>query len=361
MIRFFAVKDAVKQKHIPTGLHQKTAAHSMSKNGCYPNIESVHATASDMTRGDERTSQNGLSKDMHANDTRTKRPLVVIVGAGSKHGGSVTNTSRDSDNPDSNENRWGLGGGLPLPFAAKGYDIALMGRRMEVLFDIKTAVEAVHQNNGHGGTSMVQCVPCDVTDDKSVEKAFDSITNVAAGDTTYYIDLVIFNVAPPYPRNFRFEGWGDVLLPHQIDTSDMNLQVDTQVNGLIRISRQVMPGMIERRRGCILLSGESCTNLHGGFEFGSVSPARAALRSLAQSMFQAYGPMGVHVCNINIGGIIDSPKTRQWASCDGRMELVKPEEIAEQFLNTYLQKRTVWSYEINLTPSFAARKVNMRM
>lgn len=326
-------------------------------------IESVCVTASDKTTGDEKNVQNG-PKDKQADDTRKKskkRPLVVIVGAGSKHGGSGANTSCGNDSPDPNENRWGLGGALPLPFAARGYDIVLMGRRMEVLIDIKAAVDAVHQNNGHGGTSMVQCVSCDVTKDKSVEEAFDRITKGDAGATSYYIDLVIFNVAPPYPRNFRFEGWGDVLLPHQIDTTDMNLQVDTQVNGLIRISRQVMPGMIERRRGCVLLSGESCTNLHGGYEFGSVSPARAALRSLAQSMFQAYGPMGVHVCNVNIGGIIDSPKTRQWTSCDGRLELVNPEEIAEQFLNTYLQKRTVWSYEINLTPSLAARKVNMRM
>ena len=78
----------------------------MSKSGCYASKESVHLTASDIT-GDERTSQNGLNTE--------KRPLVVIVGAGSKHGDSVTNTSRDADNPDSNENRWGLGGALPLP------------------------------------------------------------------------------------------------------------------------------------------------------------------------------------------------------------------------------------------------------
>mmetsp|Transcript_3289 Transcript_3289/g.5737 ORF Transcript_3289/g.5737 Transcript_3289/m.5737 type:complete len:317 (-) Transcript_3289:269-1219(-) len=273
-----------------------------------------------------------------------ERPLIVVVGAGSKHG-TINSEFADSV-------RWGLGGALALPFAEDGYDVVLMGRRQEVLDDVRKAVEAVHITNHHV-EARVLCVECDVTDDKSVEQAFGHVNTIGNS----YIDLVMFNVAPPYPSNFKFQGWGEVLLPHQIDIGDMN-KYDTQVNGLIRISKQVLPGMIERKRGCILLSGESCCNLHGGFEFGSVAPARAALRSLGQGMFQAYGPMGIHVCNINIGGIIDSPKTRQWTKEE---ELTNPNEIAEQFLNVYKQKSTVWSYEVNLTPGFSSRKVNMRM
>eukprot|EP00580_Thalassiosira_gravida_P020115 CAMPEP_0201672850 /NCGR_PEP_ID=MMETSP0494-20130426/33214_1 /ASSEMBLY_ACC=CAM_ASM_000839 /TAXON_ID=420259 /ORGANISM="Thalassiosira gravida, Strain GMp14c1" /LENGTH=287 /DNA_ID=CAMNT_0048154589 /DNA_START=68 /DNA_END=931 /DNA_ORIENTATION=+ len=281
-----------------------------------------------------------------------ERPLIVVVGAGSKHG------TVDSDLPDSV--RWGLGGALALPFAEEGYDVVLMGRREEVLDNVRKAVEAVHQANNHVDAKVL-CVKCDVTDETSVRQAFDHVNSSAhffGVDSCSYIDLVMFNVAPPYPSNFKFEGWGEVILPHQIDMDDMNRQYDTQVNGLIRICKQVLPGMIERKKGCILLSGESCCNLHGGFEFGSVAPARAALRSLGQSMFQAYGPMGVHVCNINIGGIIDSPKTRSWTE---REELTKPNEIAEQFLNIYKQKSTVWSYEVNLSPGFSSRKVNMSM
>mmetsp|Transcript_10015 Transcript_10015/g.11491 ORF Transcript_10015/g.11491 Transcript_10015/m.11491 type:complete len:287 (+) Transcript_10015:51-911(+) len=280
-----------------------------------------------------------------------ERPLIVVVGAGSKHG------TKNSDLPDSV--RWGLGGALAIPFAEKGYDVVLMARREEVLDDVRKAVEAVQQANNYAAAKVL-CVKCDVTDEESVEQAFEYVKSSEhfGADSSTYIDLVMFNVAPPYPSNFKFEGWGKVILPHQIDFDDMNMQYDTQVNGLIRICKQVMPGMIDRKRGCILLSGESCCNLHGGFEFGSVAPARAALRSLGQSMFQAYGPMGIHVCNINIGGIIDSPKTRSWTE---REELTKPNEIAEQFLNIYKQKSTVWSYEVSLSPGFSAHKVNMSM
>lgn len=288
------------------------------------------------------------------------RPVVVVVGASSKHG---TVEEEDSSPPSRNNitinsTRWGLAGAVALPFAKLGYDIVLMGRRRNVLDDIKKMVEEdVASHQADDDTRVVLCVECDVTNDDSVKDAFDSI-HQSTSSFGGYIDLVIYNVAPRYPSNFKFAGWGDVLLPHQIDLPNMTLQHDTMVNGLIRISKQVVPGMIERKRGCVLISGESCCNLHGRYEFGSVAPARAAQRSLAQCMFQSYGPMGVHVCTVNIGGIIDTPKTRSWKMRD---PLVNPHEIAEQFVNVYQQKQTVWSYEVQLTPSFAARKVDMRM
>jgi len=315
---------------------------------------------------------------------RTGKPIIVVVGAGSKHINNVTdNDTKILPSNDDDMSRWGLGGALAVPFAEEGFNIVLMGRRKEVIDEVKHSIELVHQqwwndNNFNCDEAQqeedeqqqqqqqqqpkVLSVRCDVTDGKSVEQAFQEVNNNVGTlfHPDSYIDLIIFNVAPPYPSNFKFEGWGDVLQPHQIDTDNMTFQFDTQINGLIRVCKQanVVPAMIERKRGCILLSGESICNLHGGFEFGSVAPARAALRSLGQSMFQAYGPMGIHVCNINIGGIIDSPKTRTWME---KQKLTNPYEIAGQFLNAYKQPPTVWSYEIMLSPGFSARTVDMRM
>ena len=306
------------------------------------------------------------------------KPIVVVVGATSKFvkqdDDNVSDKCDDKkdagDGDDESPPKWGLGGALALPFAAAGYNIVLMGRRMEILQEVQQSVGLVHQSWLESDDAKqqlqqqepkVMCTLCDVTDSKSVESAFkdvqDKVGTLFHKDS--YIDLIIYNVAPPYPPGFKFEGWGDVLNPHMIDTTNMSFQVDTLVNGLIRVCKNVIPGMIERQRGCVLISGESCCNLHGGDQsFGSVSPARAAIRSLTQSMFQSYGPMGIHVCNINIGGIIDTPRTRMWKM---RPELTCPHEISSQFFNAYKQPSTVWSYEIQLTPGFSARKVDMRM
>jgi len=291
------------------------------------------------------------------------RPVIVVVGASSKLGNIPKEeeaTQDDGSSSSSRSTRWGLGGALALPFAKLGFDIVLMGRRRCVLDDVKKLIEeGVQRNNDEPHDErVILCVECDVTDDASVKNAFDC-AHQDISSFGGFIDLVMFNAAAPYPPKFKFAKWGDVLLPHQIDIANLDHQYDTQINGLIRCSKHVVPGMIERKRGCILVSGSSICNLHGRYEFGSVAPPRAALRSLAQCMFQAYGPMGIHVCTINIGGLIDTPKTRTWNSVGD--PLVDPHAVAEQYLNAYRQHPTVWSYEIQLTPSFAARKIDMRM
>lgn len=57
------------------------------------------------------------------------------------------------------------------------------------------------------------------------------------------------------------------------------------------------------------------------------------------------------MCHVNIGGIIESPKSRTWTSVGG---LNHPIELAEQFLSVNSQKPSVWSYELQLTPPFRA-------
>ena len=338
------------------------------------------------------------------------RPVVVVVGAGSKHGrvqqqegeefvaanhpkaeaqeesssetaSTNTNTNVNADDDTcrnkqaSDRNRWGLGGALALTFAKLRYDVVLMGRQRDVLDDVKKLIEEELQHQPElnlqhidGATAtttaassdrVILCVECDVTDDDSVQNAFESCQRTVLESFGGFLDLVGFNAAAPYPPNFRFAGWGDVVLPHQVDIPNLNQQYDTQVKGLIRCSKHVLPGMLERKRGCILVSGESICNMNGRYEFGSVAPPRAALRSLTQVMFSAYGPMGIHVCHVNIGGIIDTPKTRSWKLRDDL--LVDPHAIAEEYKNVYRQHPTVWSYELQLTPSFAARKIDMRM
>ena len=353
------------------------------------------------------------------------KPIIVIVGATSKftliNPVSVTKQEQGIDGCDSDgkaENnsdnddvpKWGLGGALAIPFAERGYHIVLMGRRIDVLEDVQQSVKLVHQkwwrnknknNNNNTNCSFddddekrqqqqqeqqfpkVLSVVCDVTDDTSVQQAFQKVSNHIEGTTSTntghntsnsnsnhrrffppksYIDVVIYNVAPPYPPGFKFAQWGDVLQPHHLETTNMSMQFDTLVNGLLRVCQQptVIPDMIKRQHGCLLVSGESCCNLHGGYEFGGVAPGRAALRSLTQSMFRAYGPQGIHVCNMNIGGIIDTPRTRTWSAAT-MPKLTNPYEIAEQYFMVYQQPSTVWSYELQLCPSFSAREVDMRM
>lgn len=278
-----------------------------------------------------------------------KKPIVVVVGAGSKH-------DAGADGPDDlpPAARWGLGGALPLPFAERGFHVALMGRRDDVLREVAKSVQASFDAGGHS-SSRVACVPCDVTDEGRVSAAFDEVEAGGRFGEGSYVDCVIFNVAGPFPPGFSFGD--DCLPPHMLDTDEMARQHDVQVNGLIRVCRRVVPGMLERGRGCVLLSGATM-QLRGGSKFGAIAPAKTALRSLGQSMFQCYGPRGIHVCNMNIDGVIDSPNTRRFVPEE---RLMDPYDIAGQYYNAYAQPPSVWSYEIMVSPGIAAPGVGMRM
>ena len=98
--------------------------------------------------------------------------------------------------------RWRLGGSLAVLFPTKGYDVVLMGRRREVLVEVRDMVEeevrrsrGATQSDTHTDTDLrvVFVVKCDVTDEGAVRHRTCS-----------------FNVAPPCPPDFRFEVWGDV-------------------------------------------------------------------------------------------------------------------------------------------------------
>ena len=107
------------------------------------------------------------------------RPVVVVVGAGSKHGRvqqeeefvvnpkeeqelssetANTNTNTDDDrNKQRDRNRWGLGGALALTFAKLKHDVVLMGRKKDVLEDVKKLIEEElqpeHPQHSDGATA----------------------------------------------------------------------------------------------------------------------------------------------------------------------------------------------------------------
>ncbi|CAD7940823.1 unnamed protein product [Amoebophrya sp. A25] len=267
---------------------------------------------------------------------------VVIVGASSKH-------DQDGQGDLPPEARWGLGGALALAFAKEGFHIVLTSRRVSVLEQLAEEVRKLQDPK-----YQTICVSCDVTQDDAVQKAFEE-TIKSSLPATAFIDCLIFNASPAFPPNFSFGQ--SAPKAHELDPAYMTHSFDVSVNGLIRCLKYVIPGMEERKRGCILLSGATM-QLRGGANFAALAPGKTALRSLGQSMFQAYGPLGIHVCNINVDGVIDSANTRKWM---GAEKLMKCDEIAQQYVAMYKQPKTVWSFELQITPDWSAPTVGMRM
>jgi NAD(P)-dependent dehydrogenase (short-subunit alcohol dehydrogenase family) len=84
----------------------------------------------------------------------------------------------------------------------------------------------------------------------------------------------------------------------------------------------------------------------------ALSYPRALLRSFAQALTEEYSQYGVHIANVIIDGVIDSPGTRALPIAEQRPELVmNPSRIAEAYFYLHTQDRTCWSHELILSPN----------
>jgi hypothetical protein len=83
---------------------------------------------------------------------------------------------------------------------------------------------------------------------------------------------------------------------------------------------------------------------------GAIYP-RVMMRTLAQVLTEEYSEHGVHVANVVIDGLIDSPGTRALPRAQKNPEIVmNPVKIAEAFYYLHTQDRSCWTHELQLTP-----------
>ncbi len=75
------------------------------------------------------------------------------------------------------------------------------------------------------------------------------------------------------------------------------------------------------------------------------------MRTLAQVLTEEYSEHGVHVANVVIDGLIDSPGTRALPRAQQHPEVVmNPVKIAEAFYYLHTQDKSCWTHELQLTP-----------
>ena len=140
------------------------------------------------------------------------------------------------------------------------------------------------------------------------------------------------------------------LLPPQFNTRASDLRV-------IFIGLVLQLFCSNARRGCCLSSQGASSSLRGRKRMTgqSLYYPRVMMRTLAQVLTEEYSEHGVHVANIVIDGLIDSPGTRALPRAQQQPDVVmNPMSIAEAFYYLHTQDKSCWTHELQLTP-FATR------
>lgn len=268
------------------------------------------------------------------------KPVTVVVGATSKWQSDGRNTKLahgtfldDSDIPVGV--RWGVGGAVAQKFAAEGFFTVLTTRTTSNAAGLSDAIQE------QGGDCMI--VELDLVSKESVSNAFATIRD-QAGDP----DVLIYNAGYLEGRDLPPE---KELLEHiEVEMFDTAQHIASR--GPFLVAKEVLPAMRKKGEGTFLFSNNN-KSLRGRKRYTgeSLYYPRVMMRTLAQVLTEEYSEHGIHVANVVIDGLIDSPGTRTLPKALDNPDIVmNPVKIAEAFYYLHTQDKSCWTHELQLTP-----------
>jgi NAD(P)-dependent dehydrogenase (short-subunit alcohol dehydrogenase family) len=237
-----------------------------------------------------------------------KQPVCLVVGVGE-----------------------GVGGAIARAFAAEGFAVC-MTRRARNVEQLSGLVDEIR---GSGGAAHAFGV--DARSEEETTALFDKIENEIGP-----IEVVVFNIG----ANVRF------------GIRETTKRVFTKVWEMACLSgflagREAARVMVPRGRGTILFTGATAS-VRGGIGFAAFAAAKSGLRTMAQSMARELGPLGIHVAHIIVDGSIDGVFSRaNMPDIDERLErdeILKPDDIARNYVWLHQQPKSAWTHELDLRP-----------
>ena len=171
----------------------------------------------------------------------------------------------------------GIGLGCARKFAANGDKLILTGRNATRLSEISNELKAQ-------GTEVVT-LKFDVRDREAAQKAMDSLP----AEWTK-IDVLVNNAGLALGLEPEYEG----------DFNDWDGMIDTNIKGLLTMTRLIVPGMIERNSGHIINIGSVAGD--AAYAGGNVYCAtKAAVKALSDGLRIDVANTSVRVTNLKPG------------------------------------------------------------
>ena len=174
----------------------------------------------------------------------------------------------------------GIGRATAEIFAANGYNLIITGRRKELLEQLGEELVNKYKID-------LMALNFDVRNNEAVNKAFDSLP-----EGWRNIDILVNNAGLAVGLGPIQEGVID----------DWERMIDTNVKGLLYVSRKVLPWLVERKKGHVFniasIAGKE-TYLNGNVYCAT----KSAVDSLSKAMRMDMVPYGIKVTNVAPGAV----------------------------------------------------------
>ncbi len=156
----------------------------------------------------------------------------------------------------------GIGKACALAFAKAGYRVIITGRRAGLLQELSDWIR------GECGPDRVYTLVFDVCDRKGAEEAVSGLP-----EEWKMIDVLVNNAGLALGLDKEYEG----------DYQDWDTMIDTNIKGLLTMTRTIVPGMVERNHGHVINIGSVAGD--AAYANGNVYCAtKAAVKSITDGL-----------------------------------------------------------------------------
>ncbi len=225
----------------------------------------------------------------------------------------------------------GVGAAIAKAFALDGFETVIT-RRARNLPELQVIAQKIRNAGG-----VVHARGVDARSEEETVALFEEIERDIGP-----LEVVVFNIG----ANVRFA------------IEDTTARVFTKVWEMACFAgflagREAAKVMVPRGRGTIIFTGATAS-MRGRENFSAFASAKAGLRAMAQSMARELGKKNIHVAHVVCDGSIDGVFSREnIPDLDLRLaedRVLKPDDIALNYVHLHHQKRSAWTHELDLRP-----------
>ena len=206
-------------------------------------------------------------------------------------------------------------------FADEGFQVAMLARSEAYLKQLEQSVPGTH------------AFPCDLMEPAQITSVLADIEKRLGP-----VSVMLYNA-----------GGGIFKSVEEASLEDFEANWRINVQGLVAATKAVLPQLRQHDTASLIVTSASAAT-RGRATTAPFASAKAAQRSLAQSLARQLGPEKIHVANVVIDGVVDLPRTREWLADKPEEFFVKPSAVADAVWNLCQQDPSAWTFELDVRP-----------
>ncbi|SOB77202.1 NADP-dependent 3-hydroxy acid dehydrogenase YdfG [Marinobacter sp. LV10R510-11A] len=206
-------------------------------------------------------------------------------------------------------------------FSAEGFQVAMLARSQDYLKQLEQLVT--------GARAFV----CDMMEPEQITAVLAAVDSELGP-----VSVMMYNAGGGVFKNVE-----------EASLEDFEANWRINVQGLVAATKAALPQLRQHETASIIITSASAAT-RGRANTAPFASAKAAQRSLVQSMARQLGPEKIHVANVVIDGVVDLPRTREWLAGKPDDFFVKPAAVADAVWNLCQQDPSAWTFELDIRP-----------